>query len=73
LHARTVVIDTPEVDLHAHSTASDGTLRPAELMRLAHARGLHAIALTDHDTLAGIDEAAREAAASGSRSCPASR
>jgi predicted metal-dependent phosphoesterase TrpH len=59
------VIDTPEVDLHAHSTASDGTLRPAELVRLAHARGLMAIALTDHDTVAGIDEARREADALG--------
>ena len=59
------MIQTPEVDLHAHSTASDGTLSPAELVRLAHARGLHALALTDHDTLAGVPEAAREAAALG--------
>jgi predicted metal-dependent phosphoesterase TrpH len=59
------VIDTPEVDLHAHSTASDGTLRPAELVRLAHARGLSAVSLTDHDTVAGIPEASREAKALG--------
>ena len=51
----------PTVDLHCHSRASDGLLRPAELVRLAHDRGLGAIALTDHDTLAGAAEAAAEA------------
>lgn len=45
------------VDLHTHSTASDGTDSPAELMARAHALGLRAIALTDHDTLAGLAEA----------------
>src|SRR5450432_3243125 len=49
------------VDLHCHSTASDGTLPPAQVVRLAKESGLSAIALTDHDTVAGIDEAAREA------------
>lgn len=49
------------VDLHSHSTASDGTLAPAEVVRLAKASGLSALALTDHDTIAGIAEAAREA------------
>lgn len=45
------------VDLHLHSTASDGSLSPAELIaRAAHA-GLAAVSLTDHDTLGGIDEA----------------
>jgi predicted metal-dependent phosphoesterase TrpH len=44
-------------DLHAHSTASDGTLSPAELMRHAHAAGVNVMALTDHDTTAGIAEA----------------
>jgi predicted metal-dependent phosphoesterase TrpH len=48
-------------DLHAHSTASDGTETPARVVRLAHQIGLRAIALTDHDTLAGIPEAGREA------------
>ncbi|MGA1691317.1 MAG: PHP domain-containing protein [Sedimenticolaceae bacterium] len=48
-------------DLHAHSTASDGTLSPAELMQFAHAAGVNVMALTDHDTTAGIAEA-RDAA-----------
>lgn len=45
------------VDLHTHSTASDGELTPAELVRLARERGLGTIALTDHDSVAGIDAA----------------
>ena len=44
-------------DLHSHSTASDGTDAPAEVMRRARAAGLDAIALTDHDTVAGHDAA----------------
>jgi hypothetical protein len=51
----------PRIDLHTHSTASDGTLSPAELMRAAGEAGLSAIALTDHDTLAGLPEARAEA------------
>ena len=47
-------------DLHVHSTASDGTLAPAEVVRRAHAAGLAAIALTDHDTVAGVAEARAE-------------
>jgi predicted metal-dependent phosphoesterase TrpH len=46
-------------DLHSHSTASDGTCAPAEVMRAASAAGLDVIALTDHDTVAGLDEARR--------------
>jgi 3',5'-nucleoside bisphosphate phosphatase len=46
-------------DLHSHSTASDGTCPPAEVMRRARAAGLDVIALTDHDTVAGHDEARR--------------
>jgi predicted metal-dependent phosphoesterase TrpH len=42
------------IDLHLHSTCSDGTLTPAELVEMAGANGLRAIALTDHDTVAGI-------------------
>ena len=45
------------IDLHMHSTASDGVLSPAEVVRLAQERGLTTIALTDHDTTAGWDEA----------------
>lgn len=44
-------------DLHSHSTASDGTCAPAEVMRRARAAGLDVISLTDHDTVAGHDEA----------------
>ena len=45
------------IDLHLHSTASDGTLAPAALVRAAAAAGLDLIALTDHDTASGIAEA----------------
>src|SRR5436309_4418269 len=51
------------IDLHSHSTASDGTCPPAEVMRRARAAGLDVVALTDHDTHAGHDEARRELAA----------
>ncbi len=50
-----------QFELHAHSTASDGRQSPAELVALAAAAGLALLALTDHDTLAGLD-AARAAA-----------
>ena len=45
------------VDLHTHSSYSDGTLTPAELVKLAADSGLSAIALTDHDTTDGMREA----------------
>lgn len=45
------------VDLHCHSTASDGMLTPAALLERAHARGVGVLALTDHDTLDGLGEA----------------
>jgi 3',5'-nucleoside bisphosphate phosphatase len=48
---------TAFVDLHAHSTASDGSRAPADVIREAKRIGLAAIALTDHDTVAGIAEA----------------
>ncbi len=51
------------VDLHTHSTASDGTLSPGEVVRLAASEDLKAVALTDHDTVDGISRA-RAAAAS---------
>lgn len=44
------------IDLHTHSTYSDGTDTPIELIRAASAKGLSALALTDHDTVAGIPE-----------------
>jgi predicted metal-dependent phosphoesterase TrpH len=45
------------LDLHTHSTASDGLYAPAELVKLAHQAGLTTIALTDHDTTNGLAEA----------------
>lgn len=45
------------VDLHVHSTASDGTYTPTELVAYAIEKKLTAFALTDHDTIAGLDEA----------------
>src|SRR5215217_1972164 len=53
------------VDLHSHSTASDGTFAPADVVRLAKESGLSGLALTDHDTIGGIAEAAAEAARQG--------
>jgi 3',5'-nucleoside bisphosphate phosphatase len=47
------------IDLHTHSDASDGTEPPAEVMRRARLAGLDVVALTDHDTVAGHDEARR--------------
>jgi predicted metal-dependent phosphoesterase TrpH len=52
-------------DLHTHTTASDGTLTPAELVRLALDRGLEVLAVTDHDTVAGVAPALEAAAGSG--------
>jgi predicted metal-dependent phosphoesterase TrpH len=49
------------VDLHCHSTASDGTFAPADVVRLARDSGLAGLALTDHDTIGGVAEAAAEA------------
>ena len=46
-------------DLHTHSTASDGQYTPEELVSLAKARGIELLALTDHDTLDGLEEAVR--------------
>lgn len=48
------------IDLHIHTTASDGTATPAEAVRMAHELGLSAIAITDHDTVSGCAEAMAE-------------
>ena len=53
------------VDLHAHSLASDGLLSPAALIRRAAENGVRALALTDHDVTAGIDEAGAAARVHG--------
>ena len=55
------------VDLHTHSTASDGQYTPSQLVRLAAARGLEALALTDHDTLDGLEEAVESGRRAGLR------
>jgi len=55
----------PGIDLHAHTDRSDGTLAPADLVALAADRGLEGVAVTDHDTFAGLDEAAAAAEAAG--------
>ncbi|MCU0619956.1 MAG: PHP domain-containing protein [Gemmatimonadales bacterium] len=49
--------DGPRVDLHVHTTASDGTAPPATVVRRAAEAGLSAIAITDHDTIDGVPEA----------------
>ncbi|MBJ6363294.1 PHP domain-containing protein [Paenibacillus sp. GCM10012307] len=49
-------------DLHAHTTVSDGTRTPAEVVQLAAEKGLAAVAITDHDTMGGVEEALAEGA-----------
>lgn len=58
------------IDLHSHTTASDGQHTAAELMELAKAAGVTALAVTDHDTVAGLMDAEREASARGIRLVP---
>ena len=55
----------PVYDLHSHSTYSDGSLTPTELVTRAAARGVTHLALTDHDTLAGLAEAGVAASNNG--------
>ncbi len=50
----------PYIDLHTHSTASDGSMTPAELVRHAYGKGLAAVAITDHDTVNGVSQAIEE-------------
>ena len=52
-------------DLHSHTTASDGDLKPSELVALAGARSLRALAITDHDTVKGVPEGLAAGAAKG--------
>lgn len=53
------------VDLHLHTTASDGTDTPAELVRACRSAGITTMAVTDHDTVAALVESAAEAGAAG--------
>src|SRR5207247_10796100 len=55
------------IDLHCHSTASDGLLRPEELVARAAANGVEVLALTDHDDLSGLAEARAKAESEGVR------
>jgi len=57
-------------DLHTHSTSSDGTLAPADLVRQASRRGLTILALTDHDTTSGLADAIATGEALGVRVIP---
>ena len=47
----------PGIDLHTHSNRSDGTFTPRQLIELAAERGLSTVALSDHDTTDGLDDA----------------
>lgn len=58
------------IDLHLHTTASDGTLSPAQLVARAHAAGLTTISITDHDTVAAIAEVTELASAMSMRVIP---
>lgn len=60
----------PVFDLHCHSTASDGVLTPAALVRRAIAQGVDFLALTDHDELAGLPEARMATQGSGLQLVP---
>jgi len=55
------------IDLHCHSTASDGLLKPGKLVARAAANGVEVLALTDHDDLSGLAEARAEAESQGIR------
>jgi len=58
------------LDLHTHSLCSDGSLSPAELVQRATAAGVDVMALTDHDTIAGLEEAQAAAGRSGVQLVP---
>jgi predicted metal-dependent phosphoesterase TrpH len=63
-------LETFNFDLHCHSTISDGVLPPGEIVRRAAANGVSVLALTDHDELAGLADAADTARAAGIRFVP---
>src|SRR5262245_4456718 len=54
------IVQELKVDLHSHTTCSDGRNSPADLARLARAAGIDVLAVTDHDTLDGIAPAAED-------------
>jgi predicted metal-dependent phosphoesterase TrpH len=59
------IIELGVIDLHTHSTASDGSFTPSALIAEAAKRGVSALALTDHDTIDGLVEAAKAASEQG--------
>src|SRR5215467_13689513 len=59
------------LDLHLHSTVSDGRLSPSELVRFAHESGVTTMALSDHDATDGVDTAQAVGAGFGMRVIPA--
>jgi len=59
------------VDLHIHTTASDGVMSPSEVVRYAKSKGLQAIAITDHDTIDGVSEGLEEGKKIGLEVIPA--
>lgn len=59
------------IDLHIHSQASDGSLTPREVAKVAKELGLSTIAITDHDTVAGVDEASASGKSLGIEVVPA--
>lgn len=63
-------LDNMSIDLHLHSTASDGLLTPAEVVTTAHSLGLKTIALTDHDTISGVEAALNQGQKLGIRVIP---
>ncbi len=63
--ARPTLFSMESIGLHVHSTASDGSYRPGEVVRLAREGNLAAIALTDHDTIDGLPEAIRAGGEAG--------
>lgn len=64
-------MDDRFVDLHTHTVASDGSMTPAELIRHATERGLACVAVTDHDSVEGLDEAESTAKETGIELIPA--
>ncbi|MGQ9509944.1 MAG: PHP domain-containing protein [Thermodesulfobacteriota bacterium] len=59
------------IDLHIHTTASDGVMTPSEVVRYAKRKGLQAIAITDHDTINGVSEGLEEGSRIGFEVIPA--
>ncbi|WP_168121960.1 PHP domain-containing protein [Paenibacillus sp. HB172176] len=60
-----MAVSEGRADLHCHTTASDGMFAPATVVRMAKEAGLSAIAITDHDTTSGVEEAIEEGGRSG--------